>query len=235
MRWWGWVLIGLAIGILLSLLWRGDPSEEVQRLRDRVAADSVRSLQVDSLLEAKDSTVARVSRETDSLRSVMLGQDSLTDALGEAHAAARQAALRARLALDSARTLSDTLEGLSGALRAETARAEAAEGLAGSLRSQLITSARLLALRDTALAERESQLNAVREDRDRIRDRLTEAMTVIGRLQSGKTGFLPALGKGLETVGIGAATVGACQQGVLTVGCVAGGVVTVVRLAKAAG
>lgn len=230
MKWWGWVLLGAAIGLGLALLWRGDPSEEVQRLRDRIAADSLRSVQTDSLLAARDSAAARVSRETDSLRRVLAGQAGQTQELSEAHAAAREAARTARLALDSARTLADTLNGLYGALGAETRRAEAAEAVVGSLRAEVAHSARLVALADSVTRVREEQLAAVRADRDRLRKDLTDAMTTIGKLERRRTGFLPHLGQAVETGAVAAATVGACRQGLLTIGCVAGAGVTLSRL-----
>lgn len=230
MKWWGWLLLGLVAGIALVILWRGSPDDDAQRLRELVAADSLRSLQADSLIAALRLRVDSVSRETAVATEEAERWRVVAVKASEGHEKARQAAQEARSRLEAARTIADSVPALVGALRAETERAEAAESLLGATRSQLEATGRIVAGQRSVIAGQDSMLGLLRADRDRYRDRLGEAMTIIGRYEGQRRGVGNALAKGAETAAIGAATVGACRQGALTLGCVAGAVAVVVRV-----
>lgn len=227
------MLLGGTLGIGLVLLWKGPPDEEVERLKARIATQAERSRVADSLLKADSLRIAGLLRTTDSLDAERRRLAGLAASASQGHADARRMAQEAREALGLAQTAADSLPALVVAYRAETARAEAAELTLGVTREQLENSGRLVAIKDSIIRTQFGDMETLRGDRDHWRDTALEAQRVVDRLQSRSRGFLPDLGRGVETLALGAATYGACRDGVGTMGCLAGAGATALRLAKA--
>lgn len=219
-----WVpyLLALAVGFLLCLLMKGDPTEagqawldslNVERERSRVLAlaDSASQRRVDSLL----GVIGLIQIDTAAQRR-----------LREANARAREAALLARHALDSARTASDSLRLVFVALGASEAHRDTLEQEVRVLRMDLEATGRLLALTRQVQQETAAQRDSARAEAGRWKLRAVDAEAIIERGSS--TG--QRIGRAAETVAMGAATVGACSDGVFTLGCLTGGVATGRRL-----
>jgi hypothetical protein len=84
----------------------------------------------------------------------------------------------------------------------------------------------MLALTRQVVGEVSAQRDSSRAESGRLKVLLHEAEGIIDRRRN----FAQRIGRAGETVAIGAATYGACQQGLLSVGCVAGAVVTTARI-----
>lgn len=221
MKWWGWTLLGLVLGVAGVLLWRGPVSDDVRDLRDRLTVeqersrqlaivDSVRQLRIDSL----ESLVALVPR--DSLARLTREAKSARDA-------ARTSAQEAAQAIATARTTADSLSITTAALWASQRHAEASDSLVSRLEMDLAATGRMLALTREVQRETAAQRDSARAEAGRLRLLLHDAMEIVETRP-------PRLGRAVETVAIGAATVGACRDGLLTVGCLSGAVVTTLRV-----
>lgn len=223
MKWWGYILIGLVLGIAGTLLWRGPVSDEVRDLQNRLAVaeehsrqlaivDSMRQVRIDSL----ESLVALVPR--DSLARLTREAKSARDA-------ARTSAQEAAQALATARTTSDSLSITTAALWASQRHAEASDSLAARLEIDLEATGRMLALTREVQVETAAQRDSARAEAGRWKTLAIDLMDGVTHI-----GQQPKFGRAVETVAIGTATVKACQNGLVTAGCVAGVVVTGKRL-----
>lgn len=212
MKWWGWILLGLVGGITALLLWQ---SRQLVQARHRLATEQERSRQL-----AIVGSVRQV--RIDSLEALIVPVDT-TDRqrLREAQQRARQSAQEAARAIASARTTSDSLAITTAALWASQRHAEASDSLASRLTLDLEATSRLLALTREVQVETAAQRDSARAEAGRWKLLATDAVSI---------GPQPKLGRAVETAAIGAATVGACRDGLLTLGCVAGVVVTGKRL-----
>ncbi len=219
-----WVpyLLAIAVGVLLCMLWKPDPTTQgqawldslnVERERSRVLAlaDSASQRRVDSLL----GVIGAIEVDTAGQRR-----------LREANARAAANALLARHALDSARTASDSLDRALVALGASEAHRDTLEQEVAVLRVDLEATGRMLSLTRQVTGEISAQRDSARAEAGRWKLRAIAAEGVIEHGPS--TG--QRIGRAAETVAIGAATYGACRDGLLTVGCIAGGLVTGKRI-----
>lgn len=222
MKWWGWVLLGAAIMLLVCWLVKGDPSAREQELLDAIKlerersavlarADSLSQRRVDSLL----ALIGTIPVDTTSQREAR-----------EASARARQSAQEARQALALARTASDSLQLAIVALGASEAHRDTLETEVAIVRQDLEATGRMLALTREVVLEVSAQRDSSRAEASRLRLLLADAEGVIDKRRN----FGQRIGRAGETVGIGAATYGACRDGLLTAGCLAGSIVTVARI-----
>lgn len=231
MKWWGWALLGLVIGIAVTMVVRFR-SPEVERLKAELAVTAERSRVTDSLLERSKVVSDSVARETVKVWAELAEAAKRAALADSGLVLARHDATVARQALGEARTAADSLPALVIAYKAEARRADAAEGTLAATQVQLMTAGRLLALDSTAIATRDSMLFQVTGDRDRWKATATNALAVVDKMgqQNGSIGA--RLVGGAETAALAAATVGSCTNGLLSLGCVAGSAATVLRLAR---
>lgn len=219
-----WVpyLLAIVVGFLLCLLLKPDPTTQgqawldslnVERERSRVLA--LDSLQREHQLAAVGIRVARQEAELAQLRRI--GQQT-----SQQLADARRIAQEAQADLGAAQTMADSFPRLIVSLEAEKVRAQQAENLVANRDAQILAGAVLLAaVRDSVVLVTD-QRDVAREDARRWRRLAEAAEPVIARPNR--------YGRAAETLAIGAATVGACRDGLLSVGCLSGAIVTTMRL-----
>jgi hypothetical protein len=225
---WHWGVAGIVVGLVICWTMRGDPTEPVADWQDSLVAERERSVVAardgarrDSILAAVGLVVAQQEQELARLRAA--GHQT-----AQALATARQTAQEAEAALASAQTMADSFPRLVVALGAERARGDLAESLVANRDAQIAAGAVLLAAVRDSVTQVVAQRDTARAERDRWRKRATDAEDIFERDRR----LSARIGRAAETVAIGAATYGACRDGLLTVGCVAGGLVTGRRILK---
>lgn len=204
-------MLGAVVGALVVLLWRDSRIEQWKRRvaqteeqsRALAVLDSLRQIQIDSLLRE----VALVPK--DSL-------DRITRLAALSSQRARDAAQQARTALGA----KDSLDLALVAFGASEAHRDTLESEIGTLRVNLEATGRMLALTRQVVGEVSAQRDSARVDAGRWKLRAIEAEGFVG------SPTLPRVGGAIETVTIGAVTVDACRHSLLSVGCVAGVLVT---------
>lgn len=219
-----WVPYGLAlvVGFLLCLLLKGNPTETGQAWLDSLNVERERS-------RVADLAVLASERRADSLMALigLVVIDTASQRLArEASQRAAQSALLARQALASARTASDSLKLVFVALGASEAHRDTLQAEVATLSANLEATGRLLGLTRQVQLETAAQRDSARAEAGRLRLLLHDAGEIIEQPQS--TG--QRVGRAAETLGIGAATYGACSDALLSPGCIAGALVTAKRL-----
>lgn len=218
MKWWGWVLIGLVLGAGAVLLWRDAQIKDWQRrmaeteaaAKQLAVVDSLRQLQIDSLLRQVEAI------PKDSL-------DRMTRLAALSSQRAREAAQQARTALGQAATAKDSLDLALVALGASEAHRDTLEAEVSTLRVNLEATGRILALTRQVVGEVSAQRDSARVDAGRWKLRAIEAESFVGTVTPHR------LGEAIETGAIIATTVKACSDGV-SYGCIAGSLVVVGRV-----
>lgn len=222
MKLWHAGLVGLALGLLLCWLVKGDPSQREQAWLDSLNVERERS----AVLARADSAS---QRRVDSLLAV-IGTISVDTAaqrrLREANTRAAQSALLARRALDSVRTASDSLRLVFVALGASEAHRDTLQQEVGVLRGNLEATGRMLALTRQVVGEITAQRDSAQAESGRLRVLLHDAMEII---EAGPSRG-QRIGRAAETGMIGVATVKACEASLGSIGCIAGALVTAKRL-----
>lgn len=233
MKWWGWALIGLVVGVALTMLIRfGEPTKEVAALKQELAVAAERSRVTDSLLARSLRITDSVARETAAIRARMM-EEAQRAALADSNLkAAKIVAQVAREKLAEAQTAADSIPALVSTYRAEANRADAAELTLAATTVRLMTAGQLLANDSVVIAERDRSVAELTGDRDRWKATALQSQGVIDQLERRKRALGSRLAGGAETAALGAATIQSCTDGLLTLGCVAGSAATVWRIAR---
>lgn len=225
---WHWGAAGVIIGLVLCWTMRGDPTEPVADWKDSLVTERERSRVAQADVARRDSLLAAVGlvvaqQEAELARLRVAGNHT-----AQALATARQTAQEAEAALASAQTMADSFPRLVVAHGAQKTRADLAESLVANRDAQITAGAVLLAAVRDSVTQVVAQRDTARAEAKRLGKLVDDAEAIFNREQR----LSARIGRAVETVAIGAATYGACRDGFLTVGCIAGGFTTGRRVLK---
>lgn len=216
MTWWRWLLVGVLVALLLLLVgYQGGVTVERERGARRSIALLAAQIEID---RAHADTVATLNAAVVARDTLVRRETARAQAAeGKAGVAARETAT-IRQELAAASSAADSLAAYPPLVDALTRQVVALDSSRAGYRDALAQSVQAAGLLRQRIAVDSVALHQARVA-------LARAITVVPVTRS-----RGGIGRAAETAAVAAATVGACDEALLSIGCVAGIVVTGNRL-----